>query len=352
MNFCPCGYNNAFKNINATPHGYLGKGPNTMGITSSVASKVINLFFVMIMGMVLRKTAILDKKSTSTLSSMLVNITNPFLVICALQKDYDTALVKNAFIILGLSVVMHVLTAIIGTFSFKFEKERSKEKIYSFAMIFANCAFLGYPVLQALMGNELGLFYGVFFTIFFNIFCWTYGVLLMNDGKGLGVKELCKKILLNPSFMSVIVGFAFFMLQIKVPGVIFEGMNYIGNMTFPLSMLIVGSLFCELDLKSVFRDKVLYWYMLLKLIIFPVVMIFVSDYILIRLLGLPNMFAYLLVTMCAMPAASNTAIMADYYNADKLLAAKTVSISTLFSVATIPLMMSLASFVFGTLEMV
>ena len=222
-----------------------------MSISTSVASKVINLFFVMIMGMVLRKTAILDKKSTSTLSSMLVNITNPFLVICALQKDYDSSLVKNAFIILGLSVFMHVLTAVIGTFSFKFEKVRSKEKIYSFAMIFANCGFLGYPVLQALMGDELGLFYGVFFTLFFNIFCWTYGVVLMNDGKGMAIRDICKKIFLNPSFISVIVGFCLFMLRIPVPGIIFEGMDYIGNMTFPLSMLIVGSLFCELELKTV-----------------------------------------------------------------------------------------------------
>ncbi len=318
-----------------------------MSIAGAVASKVINLFFIMVMGMVLRKTAVLDKKSTSTLSAMLVNITNPFLVICALQKEYNATLVRNAFIILGLSVFMHFLTAIIGLFSFKFEKIRSKEKIYSFAMIFANCGFLGYPVLQSYMGDDLGLFYGVFFTIFFNIFCWTYGVMLMNDGKGLDAKTMCRKIFLNPSFISVIIGFAFFMLRIKVPGIIFEGMNYIGNMTFPLSMLIVGSLFCELELKSVLKDKILYWYIALKLVIFPVAMMFVSKYILVDMLGLPNMFAYILVTMCAMPAASNTAIMADYYNADKLLAAKTVSISTLFSVATIPLMMIIANRILG-----
>ena len=150
-----------------------------MSITAEVASKVINLFFIMIMGVVLRKAGVLDKKSTSAMSAMLVNITNPFLVICAMQKEFEPALVRNSFIILGLSVFMHILTAIIGTVSFRFEKTRSKEKIYSFAMIFANCGFLGYPVLQAFLGDELGLFYGVFFTLFFNIFCWSYGVVLM-----------------------------------------------------------------------------------------------------------------------------------------------------------------------------
>ena len=314
-----------------------------MSATAPITSKVINLFFIMIMGMVLRKTNILDKKSTSTLSAMLVNITNPFLVICAFQKDYDPVLVKNGFLILGLSVIMHTLTAVIGSFAFKLEKTRSKEKIYSFAMIFANCGFLGYPVLQALLGSdELGLFYGVFFTLFFNIFCWTYGVILMNDGKGLDAKTLSKKILLNPSFISAILGIVFFMLQIKIPGYISEGMNYIGNMTFPFSMIIVGSLFCELDIKSVFKDKMLYWYLALKLVIFPTAMIFAC-----KLVGLSPMFAYILITMCCMPAASNTAIMADYYNADKSLAAKSVSISTLFSVITIPLIMTLAFKIIG-----
>ena len=312
-----------------------------MSATAPITSKVINLFFIMIMGMVLRKTNVIDKHSTSALSAMLVNITNPFLVICAFQKDFDPVLVRNGFYILGLSVFMHLITAVIGYFVFKFRRQGDRGKIYSFAMIFANCGFLGYPVLQALLGDdELGLFYGVFFTLFFNIFCWTYGVILMNDGKGLDAKNLSKKILLNPSFLSAIIGFAMFLLQIKVPSFIGEGMNYIGNMTFPVSMLIVGSLFCELDLKSVFKDKTLYFYLLLKLILFPLAM---TGFL--KLVGMPPMFAYILITMCCMPAASNTAIMADYYNADKALAAKTVSISTLFSVFTIPLIMSAAFFI-------
>lgn len=313
-----------------------------MSAAAPITSKVINLFFIMVMGIILRKTNIIDKHSTSALSAMLVNITNPFLVICAFQKDYDPVLVKNGFIILGLSVFMHVLTAVIGYFVFKFRRPGSNGKIYSFAMIFANCGFLGYPVLQAFLGDDLGLFYGVFFTLFFNIFCWTYGVVLMNDGKGLDARTLSKKILLNPSFISAILGIVLFLLQIKVPGYISEGMNYIGNMTFPISMLIVGSLFCELDLKSIFTDKTLYLYLLLKLVAFPLAMIGF-----LKLIGMPALFACLLVTMCSMPAASNTAIMADYYNADKALAAKTVSISTLLSVITIPLMMSVAFYVFG-----
>lgn len=316
-----------------------------MSITSAVAIKVVNLFFVMIMGMILRKTKVLDKHSTSALSAILVNITNPFLVITAFQKPFTPHLAKSGFIVLGLSVLMHILTAIIGTVAFRFERVRTKQKIYSFAMIFANCGFLGYPVLMALcssLGDENGLFYGVFFTLFFNIFCWTYGVILMNDGKGLDAKTLCKKILLNPSFISVIVGFLMFMLRINVPVFIYEGMEYIGNMTFPLSMLIVGSLFCELELRELFKGKTMYWFLFLKLIAFPTVMIFAS-----KLVGLPVLYAYILITMCSMPAASNTAIMADYYDADRLLAAKCVSLSTVLSVVTIPIMIMLATAVLG-----
>ncbi len=314
-----------------------------MSVSLSVCCKVVNLFFVMIMGVILRKTKILDKHSTSAMSALLVNLTNPFLVICAFQKEYTPTLVKNGFICLGLSVIMHVLTAIIGSVVFRYEKEKARRKILSFAMIFANCGFLGYPVIMSVcssLGDENGLFYGVFFTLFFNIFCWSYGVILMNDGKAMDGKTMAKKILLNPSFLASILGFLLFMCRITLPIFITEGMNYIGNMTFPLSMLITGSLFCELKVGEVLKDKSVYFYMLLKLILFPTAMIFALKWI-----GVPKLFAYFLVTMTAMPAASNTAIMADYYNADTKLAAKTVSLSTIASIVTIPLMIALASYV-------
>lgn len=316
-----------------------------MNVASAVASKVINLFFVMIIGIVLRKTRVLDKHSTSALSALLVNVTNPFLVICAFQKPYSPELVKNGFIIFGLSVIMHVAASLIGAVSFRFIKDRSRRSIYSFATIFANCGFLGYPVLMALcssIGDENGLFYGVFFTLFFNIYCWTYGVAVMNGGKGLSMKALLRKILLNPNVIACFVGFGLFILRFTIPSFISEGMNYIGNMTFPVSMLIVGSLFCELNLKEIFRDKALYLYLLIKNILFPIIAIFG-----LKLIGAPLLFSYILVTMCAMPAASNTAIMADYYGADAKLASKVVGVSTMLSIITIPLIIALAGFVFA-----
>lgn len=316
-----------------------------MEIITSVSYKVINLFFVMLIGVFLRKRKILDEHSTSALSALLVNITSPFLVICAFQKEYTPELVKTGFAVFGLSVVMHLLAALIGKIAFRFEKNPARRNIFSFGMIFANCAFLGYPVLMALcssLGDENGLFYGVFFTLFFNMFCWTYGVLVMNDGKGLPAKVLCKKVFLHPGFISALLGFAMFMLRIKLPVFISEGMAYIGDMTFPLSMLIVGSLFCNLKVTELIKDKTVYLFMVLKLILFPTVMIFVC-----KLVGLPLILAYVLITMCSMPAASNTAIMADYYGADKTLAAKCVSMSTAVSVITIPLMIILATVVLG-----
>lgn len=316
-----------------------------MAVTLAVATKVVNLFFVMIMGMVLRKARIIDKKSTSALSSILVNMTSPFLIIMAFQKPLLPELAKSGFIVLGASVLIHIAAAVVGALAFRFERKSANRKIYDFALIFANCAFLGYPVLMVLcsaLGDENGVFYGVFYTLFFNIFCWTYGVMLMNDGKSLDRKTMCRKIFLNPSFISAIVGFLMFMLRIEIPVFISEGMDYIGNMTFPLSMLIVGSLFCELDLKTLLGDKAMYLYLLLKLILFPGVMIFV-----LKALDVPLLYSYIIVAMCSMPAASNTAIMADYYDANKLLAAKVVGLSTVLSVLTIPLMIMLTTIVMG-----
>ena len=312
-----------------------------MGIASSVASKVINLFFIMLVGVFLRKKKILDKKTTSVMSALLINITNPFLIIYSFQKEYTPELVKNGFTVLFWTVIMHLVLALLGFLAYRFEKDTQRRRMFNFATCFGNCGFLGQPVLMALcgsLGDENGFLYGVFIAFFFNIFCWTYGFILMNNKKGVDVKFLLRKIVTNPCLISAIVGFSLFMLRIRLPFFIAEGVEYIGNMTFPLSMLIVGSLLCELRPDELLKDKTVYWLIAVKLIIAPLVMIFIM-----KLLSVPLLFAYITVTICAMPSANYAAIMADYYGGDTRLATKCVSISTIASVLTIPLVIFIAT---------
>ncbi len=314
--------------------------------TAAVTAKVIVLFFVMVCGFYARKRSFLNAESTTALSALLVNITNPLLCIYAFQKEYTPELLKTGLTVLGMSVIIHLILTGLSYILYAPMKNVAKRKTLQFGTIYANCGFLGYPVLMALfgsMGDPNGLFYGAFFTLFFNAYCWTFGVFLMNDGKSLAPKELVKKVFLNPGIIGTILGFILFLSPITFMegSIAYDSFKMVGDMTFPLSMFITGSLLSQIDFKSLFKDISLWYYSFIKLIALPVITVFVC-----KLINLPMLYTYLAVTMTAMPGASNTAIFADIYDKDKDSAAKCVGLSTFLSIFTVPGIMFLISVVF------
>jgi predicted permease len=237
------------------------------------------------------------------------------------------------------SVVIHVLTAAIAFLYFKPLKNNEPRKVYEMAMIFSNCAFLGYPVLKVVFGDELGVFYGTFYGIFFTIFIWTYGVYLMSrkDKENKGGEKFklpASKIFLNAGMISSVIGIIFFVFRLKLPGVLYDSSKLIGDMTFPLSMIIIGSLISDMKLKEMFFSVRNYYYVFFKLLLFPV-FIAVTGYI----LKLPPLLIYMGTLMTAMPSGANVGIFAETYGADSKLAAICVGLSTLLSIGSIPLIM-------------
>ena len=61
-----------------------------------VVEKIIVLFIAMIAGYVAKKGKLLNGESTKSLSSLLVYITNPCLIICSLQREDDKDLLLTA----------------------------------------------------------------------------------------------------------------------------------------------------------------------------------------------------------------------------------------------------------------
>jgi predicted permease len=63
--------------------------------------------------------------------------------------------------------------------------------------------------------------------------------------------------------------------------------------------------------------------------------------LLTRLLHIPHMPAAILVTALAMPAAANITIFSEMFGKDSIFASKCVSVSTLLSILTVPVILSL-----------
>ena len=301
-----------------------------------VCYKIIVLFIAMLAGYVAKKAKILDGHSTKALSSLLANITNPCLLFASLQIDKDDTILKSIGLVLLMSFAIHLTMAVAGKFIFGKVKDRRDAGVYAFGLTYMNCGFMGYPIMQA-MFPEYGLLYGAIYTVPFNVFVWTHGVAVMDSS---GEKRLnYKKIFLNPGIISTILATVCFFWQIRLPEVAVEGINMVGGMTFPLSMIIIGSLLADQKLLPLLKDIKLLLFSVLKLAIVPLVMLAVC-------LGLNDTIgvtvSLVCITMCATPTAANTAVFAEVYDSNSALAARLVGITTLYSLISMPLILILA----------
>ncbi len=310
-----------------------------------VIEKVFVLFLAMFAGVVARKFKIIDEKSTKTLSSLLVNVTNPLLMIYSFQLDFDMEKLKTGGLIFVASIIIHICLSLVSKLFFFKTKHVKQRSVYEFAVIFANCGFMGFPVLMAIYG-DIGLFYGAFFTGYFNIFIWTYGVYIMNrrekaEGQA-KYKIQWKKIFLNTGLLSIVCGILLFILRIRLPLPVYDAFKMVGDMTFPLSMIIIGSLVSVLDFKKLLKSFSIYGFVLTKLLVVPLLTIGVCY-----ILKPPTLISNMCIVMSAMPSATNTAVFTEIYDGDSPLAAKCVGMTNLFSLITIPFVLFVMNSVFA-----
>ena len=296
-----------------------------------IVNQVFILFLAMGVGFVANKTGIINAEVNKKLSELLLKIVSPFLVITSFSIEFSREMLINAVIVFTVAFAAHVISAILAYFVFLKFKEDEK-KVYKYSMVFSNCAFMGFPVLESLFGKN-GIFYGSIYLVTFTIFMWTYGVMLFTECKDL---KTIKKAMKTPGIISVLIGMVIFVFQIKLPVPIYKTLEMIGSMNTPIAMLVIGNLLAGIDFKKAFVGKGMYLAVTMRILVVPIAAILIM-----KLVGLTGDVLGACSALVAMPVAANTAIFAEMYDCNAPLASRCVAISTLMSIFTIPLVIAI-----------
>lgn len=172
-----------------------------------------------------------------------------------------------------------------------------------------------------------------------NLFQWTYGVFIITENRD-AIK--LKKIICNSVFISLIVGIGIFMLNIPIPETIKRTVGFIAGMNSPVAMIILGVYLSKIEIKSIFTNKDIYFCVLLRVIIIPVITLFIFYF-----LPIDNMLIIMIILIAACtPVGANIVIFAQQYDKDYLLSLKTVCLSTVISIITIPLFFMLVQIIY------
>ncbi|MTK12572.1 MAG: AEC family transporter [Clostridiaceae bacterium] len=293
---------------------------------NNIINQVIILSLIMIVGVYARKKDILSKEASKSFSNFLTNITLPCLLISSFNYSYSQDMIVKARIMFAYSIIIHIVLILVSkVLTFKYPE--SSKKVLRFATIFSNCGFMGYPVLESLFG-KIGIFYGAIFNIPFNIFMFSIGIMIYTGKKDL---KALKEVLVNPAIIATVLGLIIFSFSIKLPYSLFTAMSIVGSMTTPLSMIIVGAMLSEIRVKDIFSGTLVYYVSFLRLIAVPFLTLGI-----LKLLNADKLLMQIAVIIEAMPAAVLASVLAEKYGADTALASRSVFISTIISMITIP----------------
>ena len=301
---------------------------NQGSLVSITAQQVLVMFLLILVGYLAVRARVLGAEARRSFSALLVNIVVPAMIVDSYLIPFDpdilanlvrTALVSTSALLIGLGI------ALLAT-----RRMQSPDRpILRFAITFSNAGYMGFPLIEALFGAE-GLLYASIFNTFFNILIWTAGIALLDPGaKGANpVRELVKK----PALLAVALGLVLYLGRVPVPGLIAQPIGLLGGMNTPLSMLITGIIIATSDLKAVIRRGALWQTILLRMLAVPA-----AAVLLCLATGTGGMVGAVVILLEACPCAAITSVFAVQYRYDEQLAAGAVVVSTLLSIAALPL---------------
>lgn len=297
-----------------------------------VLKSVISLFLIMLVGVYGSKRNIITAEVNKALINILIEIALPFMILASFVFTYDETIKLNVLKTFIYSPIVYIIMAIVSVILL-IPIQKDKRTILHFSNIFTNTGYIGFPILNAMYGAE-AVIYGSVFNMFFVIFLWTYGIFLFTgtiDKDNLR-KEILK-IVLNPSILAVILGMIIMVFDIVIPELLLNTIRAVGNITGPLSMIIVGATLAKVEFKNSLKDPSIYYGMATRLIIIPLVIYLISI-----LIGDRGIVSNAVIVMSSMPAAAMTSILAENYELEPEYAATMVLMTTVSALLTIPVL--------------
>lgn len=306
----------------------------------TIVVTMVKLLFTMAVGFYLNRKDILNQETSQKLSAMVVNFTAPLLIISSAGQV--TANSKGDIILMLVSgLVLYATFPFISIAVAKLIHAPSGSKgIYQCMVMFANTAFMGYPVIQALYG-ESSIFYTTIFNVGYNILFYTYAVFLLDKDAGQASKFEPKR-LANAGFLAALLAVIIPFSGITLPEIVLEPCSFIGNITTPLSMLIIGSNMANYPLHDIFSERKIYIMTVIRLLVMPlltaVYMNFLTDN--------PLLICMSSMTI-GMPVGSMVAMASSKYGEKGRVGSISVVMSTLCSMITIPILAVIFKLWFG-----
>ncbi len=299
--------------------------------------KTFILFIFIAGGWGLRKCNMVNADFSPSLSKLIFNVFMPAMILQILRDSLTPETFLDGAPILLLSCAVIVLSYLFGLFASKwFEKKRIFQSIYIFSFTFSNFAFMGYPIMSAVFGQESMLTLTLF-NIPLYLVVNVLGLYIFAEKNSSSQDRKQKllaqiKVVVNPVTICILIGIAVSFLHITYPPFLSEVIDMATVCVTPLSMLLTGFLLGGASLREMLCVPKSYLASLIRLIGIPCILLGI-----LYICGLRGYMLSVPVMISAMPVAVNGAVLSEASGSDSYSMAQIIFISTLLSLITLPI---------------
>lgn len=305
-----------------------------MHISLLLMNQIIQLFIMIFMGFIIVKAKLLKAEDSKILSVIVLYLIIPCVIINAFQVDYTPQTVKGLLIALAGSVMTQVILLIVVSI---LGRVFHLNEVEVASIYYSNSGNLIVPIVTFILGKEWVLYGCVFMSVQL-VFIWTHCKKIISRES---VYDW-RKIVLNINMISIAIGIVLFLTRIHLPAIINNTLSAIGSMIGPASMIVTGMLFAGMDFKQIFANKRVYFVSFFRLIIVPVIALFlIKCSQLSKFSSNGNKLMMIVFLAIITPSASTVTQMCQVYGNDSQYASAINVVTTLLAIVTMPLMVML-----------
>lgn len=305
-----------------------------MHISLLLMNQIIQLFIMIFMGFIIVKARLLKAEDSKILSVIVLYLVIPCVIINAFQVDYTPQTVKGLLIALAGSVMTQVILLIVVSI---LGRVFHLNEVEVASIYYSNSGNLIVPIVTFILGKEWVLYGCVFMSVQL-VFIWTHCKKIISRESTYD----WRKIVLNINMISIAIGIVLFLTRIHLPAIINNTLSAVGSMIGPASMIVTGMLFAGMDFKQIFANKRVYFVSFFRLIIVPVIALFLIKCSQLSTFSSNGNKLMMIVFLAIItPSASTVTQMCQVYGNDSQYASAINVVTTLLAIVTMPLMVML-----------
>ena len=299
-----------------------------------LVNQLIQLFLLMGLGYFIYKIKIMDADFNKKLTNFVLKVTMPCMIIASVFDVSEDRDFSKIYITFAVAIVMYLVLPIVGIVVAKIIRCKPENTgIYVFMTIYSNISFMGFPVVESLLGTQ-ALFYAAIFCLIFNITCFSIGVKVINYPQKAGSKTSAKDVFLHPGVWSALFAIVIYFINPTIPQVIAGPITSVGKLTSSLAMILMGAALAKVPAKQVINEVRPYVFLVIKQVIIPILV-----WPLLKLLIKDPTILGVTIINLTLPIANMVVMFAIEYDRNEELAAKNVFLSTLASIVLMPLVL-------------